>query len=1551
MTSNDDASSSFESEEERGASGSESDRHLVDDDGSDGDSFEDEGEEDAEEELSDDASEDERPVTSSRARRGQSANDLALKQNLAAAAEFGLEEFVYRRSSRARKPPERLAEPLARTWSSDDDDGGADDDYEDDPRASGRRATTRGQTGRGRSTSKRQRSGDEVLSREIVQEALGLRTRSTRTQVNYNYDENEYADDLRSAIDNQKQKRLTKKSSGYLLDSDDDDDNDDDDDDDDDDEEYGASAKYSYEDAPQVDAIEMVLDHRVRTNDPESKGEQEAEDDGATVSSSSSSTTTPPPSNATTAVEEGAPQVLEYLIKWKGSAHYHNTWHTADELVDYGGFKTRFKRYCDEAALTERWLSQTATPDEREQYEIERELQRQVYADWKVVDKIVDVRANPQTGASEYFVKWKHLQYGDCTWEEPNPEILDFQTKIDRFLKKRSELVYKTKAAANKWSKDRPTFEPLTQQPKELRGGQLRDYQLAGLNFLRHAWCHDHNAILADEMGLGKTIQSVSLLATLHLVNKLSGPFLVVVPLSTINNWQSEFEKWAPDMDVVVYAGDARSRAVIREYEFYTQAQGSKQKHVKFDVLLSTYELVMKDRVPLRAIDWTYMMVDEAHRLKSHTSVLYQVLSELRTRNCTLITGTPLQNSLEEMWALLHFIMPKKFPVLADFIEQFPLIANKTRPSATEAPEDVEAAAAAKQAEIASLHKELRPYLIRRLKTEVEKSLPAKSERILRVGLAPLQRKYYKWIVSKNFDNLNKGTGSKTTLLNIVVELKKCCNHPYLFPGAEERVDSDPQAIIKSSGKMLLLHKLLLRLKETGHRVLIFSQMVRMLDILSDYLRIFGFQHQRLDGAMGRERRRQAMERFNAPNSKDFVFLLSTRAGGLGINLATADTVIIFDSDWNPQNDLQAESRAHRIGQKNAVNIYRFVTSNSVEEKVVESAKRKMVLEHLVIQSMDTSGRNIASAATMQHVQQQQLFGGSEAAQEFDKQELAAILRFGAAELFKKDADDANTADMEMDLDEILKRAETAPEMVSAGQELLNAFQVTSFGMDNDPDFWARVVPAKALEKEREKQFDALLPRQSRLKDVSYEEGSASASSSSSSSSSSQSSSSSSSSAKKKRSPSASKKKSSAPNKFSEKDTRAIVRSLRKFGASPARLSDVLSDAALTDKTPTAAAEHIQEIIDACRAAAESTDTTNGSDDNKAKQIEVNGVAIPANAFLSRMAEAELLEARVRPHASKNAYDTFRLGHTSVRPVSHWPVEWTIRDDAMLLYGCYVHGIGSWSLIRTDPNLGLQEKICPTFAPKEGVVVWTALQRRFETLIKALAEQSTTPSASASRSRKPSSSSAATSSSKAKPSKDGEGSDKVVDSVKKRARVQNSSAEKPADAKPPARRKATVVKQEKKTAATTKKATSLKKENNDEPAVADNDKPKPRARANPKQTSLPLKKRGTASATSTEKTEQSPKEQLHNVLDSILELRGLPSKQLDDDTRIEMSTKCLLEIGNEISTLDADQKRKQLLWRYVSRITGANADLGKMYIELKKLDQPSTTKHQTKQQK
>lgn len=669
---------------------------------------------------------------------------------------------------------------------------------------------------------------------------------------------------------------------------------------------------------------------------------------------------------------------VEFKVKWTNLSYRKCTWETWEVLRNLKGAKkvSNFIKEVDTAR--DSFLREGVTPEDHEEGRVQREEIRANYRSHEHVDRIIAKRDGLNDESEpEYFVKWRNLLYKDSTWETRGGLTSEEDLKaIDDFTDREGSVLNTNgKKRLNPFNAkdERPRFKRMAGQPDFLHGEgrTLRDYQLAGLNYLAYSWTHRNNVILADEMGLGKTVQTISFLAWLMYARSIAGPFLVVVPLSTIAAWVREFARWVPEMNVVCYTGDAKSREVIRTYELFS----SEKKVEKFHVLLTTPELVMQDEDFLTDIRWAMIAVDEAHRLKNETSSLHKTLSSFRSANRLLITGTPLQNSVRELWALLHFLNPEVFHDPEAFESQFSF-------SALRDPERV-----------SSLHKTLRPYIIRRQKGDVEKSLPKKSYSVLRVKMTLAQQQYYRWLLTRNFAQLNssakaRGMGPAQNVRNLLMELKKCCNHPFLFPNYEDTsTTTTVHDLVKPSGKMILLDKLLLRLREKGHRVLIFSQMVRMLDILQDYCRMRQFPCQRLDGSVENEVRQRAVDHFNAPDSTDFIFLLSTRAGGLGINLATADTVIIFDSDWNPQNDLQAESRAHRIGQKRDVKVFRLLTAETVEEDILERAKRKRVLEHVVIHGVE--GGHKAE--------------GKEKEMAFKKEELSAILRFGAEKLFAKD--------------------------------------------------------------------------------------------------------------------------------------------------------------------------------------------------------------------------------------------------------------------------------------------------------------------------------------------------------------------------------------------------------------------------------------------------------------------------------------------------------------------------------------------------------------------
>ncbi|EHB06118.1 Chromodomain-helicase-DNA-binding protein 1-like protein [Heterocephalus glaber] len=495
-------------------------------------------------------------------------------------------------------------------------------------------------------------------------------------------------------------------------------------------------------------------------------------------------------------------------------------------------------------------------------------------------------------------------------------------------------------------------------------GIHLRPYQLEGVNWLVECFHCRNGCILGDEMGLGKTCQTIALF--IYLEGRLNdeGPFLILCPLSVLSNWKEEMERCAPGLSCVTYAGDKEERVHLQQV--LTQ-----DSH--FHVLLTTYEICLRDASFLKSFSWSVLVVDEAHRLKNQSSLLHKTLSEFSVVFSLLLTGTPIQNSLQELYSLLSFVEPDLFSKeqVEDFVQRYQDIEKESK-SGNE------------------LHRLLQPFLLRRVKAEVATELPKKTEVVIYHGMSALQKKYYKAILMKDLDAFENEMAKKVKLQNILSQLRKCVDHPYLFDGVEPEPFEVGDHLIEASGKLHLLDKL-------GHRVLLFSQMTQMLDILQDYMDYRGYSYERVDGSVRGEERHLAIKNFG--QQPIFVFLLSTRAGGVGMNLTAADTVIFIDSDFNPQNDLQAAARAHRIGQNKPVRVIRLIGRDTVEETVCRRAASKLQLASVAV-----GGGHCALGA-------RQPLGDADL-------QLSEILKFGLDKLLSSEGSTMDEIDLESILGE-----------------------------------------------------------------------------------------------------------------------------------------------------------------------------------------------------------------------------------------------------------------------------------------------------------------------------------------------------------------------------------------------------------------------------------------------------------------------------------------------------------------------------------------------------
>uniref|UniRef100_A0A8C6WVQ3 DNA helicase n=1 Tax=Neogobius melanostomus TaxID=47308 RepID=A0A8C6WVQ3_9GOBI len=712
--------------------------------------------------------------------------------------------------------------------------------------------------------------------------------------------------------------------------------------------------------------------------------------------------------------------ILVFVLK---VSYLHCKWATLEELEKDPRIHQKIKRFRTKQAQMKHIFSE---PDE--------DLFNPDYVE---ADRVLEVAVTTDTETGEevthYLVKWCSLSYEEATWE--------LQEDLDPEKIKEFQQIQKPPPVLRHVERPSPeTWQKLESSRDYRNGNELREYQLEGMNWLLFNWYNRKNCILADEMGLGKTIQSITFLYELFSLG-IRGPFLIIAPLSTITNWEREFRTWT-HMNVIVYHGSQISRQMILQYEmFYRDAQGNTiPGGLKFHGLITTFEMIMADCPELRKLNWRCVVIDEAHRLKNRNCKLLEGLKLMNLEHKVLLTGTPLQNSVEELFSLLNFLEPQQFPSESTFLEEFGDLKTDEQ--------------------VKKLQAILKPMMLRRLKDDRYVTVNYKYYTycmLLQVELTNMQKKYYRAILEKNFSFLAKGANQHNmpNLINTMMELRKCCNHPYLITGAEEKIlesfrkshspdalDFQLQAMIQAAGKLVLIDKLLPKLLSGGHKVLVFSQMVRCLDILEDYLIQRRYTYERIDGRVRGNLRQAAIDRFCKPDSDRFVFLLCTRAGGLGINLTAADTCIIFDSDWNPQNDLQAQARCHRIGQSKAVKVYRLITRNSYEREMFDKASLKLGLDKAVLQDINRKG-------SLNGVQQ------------LSKLEVEDLLKKGAYGALM-DEEDEGSKFCEEDIDQILQRRTQTITIQTEGKgstfakaSFVSSGNRTDISLD-DPNFWQK---------------------------------------------------------------------------------------------------------------------------------------------------------------------------------------------------------------------------------------------------------------------------------------------------------------------------------------------------------------------------------------------------------------------------------------------------------------------------------------------------------------
>lgn len=525
--------------------------------------------------------------------------------------------------------------------------------------------------------------------------------------------------------------------------------------------------------------------------------------------------------------------------------------------------------------------------------------------------------------------KFVQLEDGTTVNIENIREINKWIEFLKRFTFKKSENVYKTeskvaleldeflKSFKEKNIKSNDEYKNMILELKEKTpitpielpenvDSILRNYQKEGIYWLHFLKKYGFGGILADEMGLGKTLQALTILD----MNKDLGPHIVICPKTLIYNWEFEAKKYFPNMRVLVISGDSNKRKKLIETSN------------DYDLIITSYSMLQKDYRYYIEFDlkYGYQILDEAHYVKNMKTLSAKAVRLINAQNIVLLTGTPLENNLDELYGTFDLVMPEYLGSKIEFNREFASKIERNNMIALEI-----------------LQAKIRPFILRRIKSEVLKELPEKQEQVVYSAMTNKQIAIYNEVLNRvkiEVNELVKNQGfdkSKIQVLSALLKLRQVCNHPSL-------VDKDFTDEEDISGKYNQFQELLSEVIDNGEKVLVFSQFTSMLDIMEKDLKKEKIKYLRLDGST--KNRQELVEEFNNDKSTK-IFLISLKAGGVGINLTSASAVFLYDPWWNPMVERQAMDRAHRIGQKKTVNIYKFITKNSIEEKILKLQERK----------------------------------------------------------------------------------------------------------------------------------------------------------------------------------------------------------------------------------------------------------------------------------------------------------------------------------------------------------------------------------------------------------------------------------------------------------------------------------------------------------------------------------------------------------------------------------------------------------------------------------